>query len=161
MNILIFGLDGVMRREKIEVIAGAVNRVSDTEAYLVEHGRQALEIRRPLFGFNPLGLFPPRKGLVLTAAANDGMPLLLTAGAGKHYRATPALTEKQEAERLRAVNVLSAQLAEHEAERGVKDGRWDKTISHGLYAMMGLFAILLGILLSPKIMETWSNYFGN
>lgn len=161
MNILIFCLDGTMRREKVEVIAGAVNRVSDTEAYLVEHGRQALEIRRPLFGFNVLGLFPPRKGLVLTAVANDGMPLLLTAGAAKHYRATPALTKKEEAERLRAVNVLFAQLAEHEAERGVKDGRWDRTISHGIYAMMALFMVLIGVLLAPKLMETWSNYFGN
>ncbi len=160
MNILIFGVNGRMRREKVEVIAGSVNQVSPTEAYVVEHDRLALEIRRPLFGFNPLGIFPPKKTIVLTAVANDGIPLLLSAGAAKHYRGEN-LDEKAQGQRLRKVNELSAQLAEHEAEIGGQGGQWDTQLSFLIYIMMAVFVLCLLALASPKIMETWAKYLGN
>lgn len=161
MNILIFGLDGSLRREKVKSVAAGVYHVSDTEGYQVRQGHEAIEIRSPLMGFNLLGLFPPKKGRLLVAAANDAQPLCLQAGHKHHYRPPNRPEEKELATALRDVETFSVLVAGQRAERKVTETKSERIFGHVIYTLLALFAIELFIMLYPKLGELWGHYFGN
>ena len=151
MNILIFDQNGGMRREAVKRVSSGVYYVSDTEGYMVEKGREAIEIRPPLMGFNPLGLFPPKKGLLLVAAANDPQPLVLQAGRKNHYRPVMENNAEAMATRMKDVEMHAVLIAGQRSERKVVETKKERLVGHVIYVLLVLFVVLLIVMIGPNI----------
>ena len=146
-----------MRREEVKSVRGGVYHLKDTEGYLVEKGREAIEFWGPLMGFNPLGLFPLQRGLVLVAAGNDAQPLDLAAGYENRYRPEVRSTRKELATRLHEVERTAVLIAGQRSERQVIGTTRERIISHVIYGLLALFAVEIFIIVGPRLGEWWES----
>lgn len=160
MNVVIFDQLGAIRRKKVQSVGGGIYHVSDTEGFFVELGREAIEIRPPLMGFNPFGLFPLKKGRLLVAAANEAEPLLLQAGRANRYRAAERTSRKKLADRMKDVEREAVLVAGQRAERKILETKGERIVGIVIYSLLAVFVIELFLLMAPKLSDTWGKLFG-